>query len=376
MMQKTTRVLAICSFILGTTFGYKYLEMKLVTMNAALQDSLPMKAERREALIKGVKASGADVVCLQEVFDKSDINRLKRELWNKYKYSFSFIHRSVTNLKKRKTPPCKGPEFPALLTCISSKCSEMEPRINQDPIAVYTCIQQQCASQFSKLSQECLACFLLRNDFNEALQLCHLNRLTMVNVPGLLLFSKNKILNAIAVEYHPNVTEITKRGYIQANIKKIGTVVCTHLSTPFLGNLYPEAFHKYGNYSVQNMAEVHKLLAAVKGITPLVLAGDFNTGPEQPDSDVCAELPESYNVLTSSEARLVPTTINKCTFCTGNTWLKQDCSCTIDHIFLRGHTLKCITRILDDPYVQKQHYLSDHYGVMATVIVRWTKDKQ
>ncbi|KAL3866390.1 hypothetical protein ACJMK2_043692 [Sinanodonta woodiana] len=240
-------------------------------------------------------------------------------------------------------------------------------------LAFYACLQQKCASYIFKLSQECLICVFIRNDINEARNLCYLNSTTMVNVPGLLLFSKTKIIQASAVEYHPNVTEIAKRGYIKARIQKLGTIVCTHLSTPFLGSLYPEAFHKYGNYSVQNMAEVNKLLAAVKGITPLVLAGDFNTGPGQPKSDVCAELPESYNVLTSSEARLVPTTINKCTFCTGNTWLKQDCGWTIDHIFLRGHTLKCITRILDDPYVQKQHYISDHYGVMATIKVRKSK---
>ncbi|KAL3866389.1 hypothetical protein ACJMK2_043691 [Sinanodonta woodiana] len=372
-MQEAMRVLAICSFILGTTFGYKYLEMKLVTFNAAMQDSLPMKEERREALIKGVKASRADVICMQEVFDSADIKFLKERLSKKYMYSFSFIHQSVTSLQERNEPPCKDPEFTALLTCISSKCSQIDTRVDGGLLAFYACLQQQCASYIYNLTQECLTCFFLRYDINKAINLCHLNFTAMVNVPGLLLFSKLKLLNASAVEYHPNVKEVAKRGYIQANIEKIGTVVCTHLSTPFLGNLYPEAFHKYGNYSVQNMAEVNKLLAAVKGITPLVLAGDFNTGPKQPKSDVCAKLPESYNVLTSSEASLVPTTIKKCTFCTGNTWLKQKCGWTIDHIFLRGHTLKCITRILDDPFVQKQHYISDHYGVMATIKVRKSK---
>ncbi|KAL3848437.1 hypothetical protein ACJMK2_019294 [Sinanodonta woodiana] len=366
-MYWTLLLLTICSVILcHSAMAQK--ERKVITYNTALQFSIPRKTQRMRNLVRGLRALRADVVCLQEVYDGSDIKQMMPKLRDIYPYSFSFKHETVTTLKAAEEPPCNREKITDFLTCVSSHCSGFNTSVHEDRISLLLCLQKQCASQVFSLSQDCLTCFFLENDLTEAANVC-LNPQTTINVPGLLLFSKHPINSASAVEHHPGLLEIAKQGYLQVDIDTIGAFVCTHLATPFLGDLYPEAALPYSSYVEQNMAEVNNLLTAVNGTTPLVLAGDFNTGPSMPDIDVCEQSPDSYRILESSEANLTSNILDACTFCKSNIWNQElQCDWTIDHIFLRGHTYKETKRIFDDSIMTMTNHLSDHYGVMVTFV--------
>ncbi|KAK3578602.1 hypothetical protein CHS0354_002173 [Potamilus streckersoni] len=314
-------------------------ERKIITYNTAMQFSIPQLEQRRRNLLRGLKALSADVACLQEVYDGSDLKWLLPRLKKTYPYSFSFKHETVTTLKAKEEPPCNRQKITEFLGCVSSHCSGFNTSIHEDRVSLLLCLQAQCAAQVFSLSQDCLTCFFLRTDLIEAANEC-LNPQTTINVPGLLLFSKHKIISASAVEHHPGFMEIAKQGYLLVDIDTIGTVVCTHLAVPFLGDLYPEAALPFTSYVEQNLAEVKNLLTVINGTTPLVLAGDFNTGPSQPDIGICEQSPDSYRILNSSEANLTHTILDNCTYCTNNTWTENECDLTIDHIFLRGHTFK------------------------------------
>ncbi|KAK3610984.1 hypothetical protein CHS0354_015100, partial [Potamilus streckersoni] len=304
------------------------------------------------------------------VYHVSDTVWLRDRLSKKFPQSLSFNYILVNKVTGE--PLCKNPNVTAFLQCKLNQCSTGNNNsVENDIIVFMRCLLTNCASLLFGMPQSCLTCFFLFPDPTEALNVC-MNPNTGINVPGLLLLSKYPFNDARALEHHKDVMEIAKQGYLVANIKTIGTVICTHFATRFLEDLYPEVLLPYANYASQNLIELRQLLEVFKHTKPLILTGDFNTGPQQADKDVCEYNPESYKVLTCLTSNLEHTILDKCTYCKDNTWSHEKCNVIIDHVFVRGITIKEIKRIFDQRTVKmdtKSYHVSDHYGVMATILV-------
>ncbi|MDH4171317.1 MAG: hypothetical protein OEW42_17180, partial [Acidimicrobiia bacterium] len=107
---------------------------------------------------------------------------------------------------------------------------------------------------------------------------------------------------------------------------------------------------------------------------PVVLLGDFNTGPagERYEAEVAA----NYELLPA--AMLTNTYVEaddaRCTFCGDNPLVDGDAAVVIDHVFTRGLDAgQEARRILDQPLAidvdgeETAAALSDHYGLLLTL---------
>ncbi|KAK3578604.1 hypothetical protein CHS0354_002175 [Potamilus streckersoni] len=126
-------------------------EKKVITFNTALQFSIPLKDVRRRFLLRGLEALSADVACLQEVYNASDIAFLMLSLGKTYPYSFSFAHDTVTKLKATEEPPCNRQKITEFLGCVSSHCSGFNTSVHEDRVSLLLCLQTMCATQSRKM---------------------------------------------------------------------------------------------------------------------------------------------------------------------------------------------------------------------------------
>jgi hypothetical protein len=95
----------------------------------------------------------------------------------------------------------------------------------KEDIARLDCVMEKTG--FMKLPQQCITCLTMvkvspRSVFNECLGAVE----NQMNVPGLLILSKRKLLQPKMVYFRPNVKQLLPRGYLMTEVPVFNFLRC------------------------------------------------------------------------------------------------------------------------------------------------------
>lgn len=385
------------SIFLNLAFAQKN-PISFVTYNLGLAENyIPMIPERLEKIPQALVALDADVLCLQEVWDRPHQELLMEKLKESHPYSMrSFPTQKYTE----DTGICRPWDLiggkDKFLTCMVKNCSGLEGDARTDCLlgkcgAALTTLKnerRECAEAlFAQVGKSTLAALWeVFNPFRRA------GLMAYEGSDGLMIFSRYPLENTQVVSF-ADVSTITRRGALIAftTIKgKKVQVGCTHLAAD-LSSSVPYA-GKNRSFQEESREQARRLLKFFPhSPTPLlqVLMGDFNCGfgsvspsLKEESAATCQELNSAqFTNLFWQEQRA---TSPHCSFCISslsghanslNRNLKEKDS-LIDHILYRdnapalGEVVEPEIRfVLDQPQVlsngQTSH-LSDHYGLILT----------
>ena len=352
-------------------------DLSLSTFNAAIGVGLAPYADQRLPAIEGALASlDADVVCLQELWEAADIERVTEALRGEFPHS----HRSVRSSAET-AAGCTDSEATLLLTCLEENCANVETA------GLPLCAIRNCADDFTLVSMGCQECVIANqsaSDVGSLIANCATDdgeAARYENQTGLLLLSKLPLSGLDFLELESTLGD---RGVLAARVQTslVGSVdvYCTHLAAslnevPYMG--------PYGSWQGERVVQISHFLEWVDATRApggaAVLLGDMNCGPEtararsaSPDAFarfVDAGFEDPYAELDG-----------RCTFCSSNPLngfaTDVDQGALIDHVLLSGFEAfesRTASRIFDDPIEISADGLavttarSDHYGVQVNV---------
>ncbi|XP_060575289.1 uncharacterized protein LOC132732798 [Ruditapes philippinarum] len=357
--------LSFCQFCYGKS---KRKSLNVLTFNTWLHESLVEayvgKDARKDRIIKGLKSSKADVICLQEAFIGQDVEDIVNGVKKEYPHSFSELHDDVSNLPPQATentqPPCDDTRLNAYTTCIATNgCNTNDTKQNAG------CLLANCLTPafalFQLDSQDCINCLSMSLLNIEA---CSDKESVLggrqMNNGGLLLLSKKKLRKVSYTDLYPSTKESISRGYLTAEIKDFAPVVCAHLS-PATSDVFfePDLLNAgFTSYSEMNTFEVKALVKRFAAIKPVILLGDMNTGPAF-KSKQTARLPNNYKRL---QKQFKTRPVKEYTF---KHPIDASNQSILDHIFVKNLSILKTKRA----FVPKKGEtpMSDHVGVMSTL---------
>ena len=356
-------------------------ELSMVTFNAAVAVGLAEYPEQRlAALERDLPGLGADVICLQELWQPENIQRIVDSLEAEMPYS----HQSVRALGDGGSlggASCTSDEAVLLSNCLADNCAGVEG--NGLPL----CAVANCAPAFTEVSmgcQQCIAANQAATDVENLTTLCaatEASRVAYEDQTGLLLLSR---LPLSGLDYLELESSLGDRGVLSARVETdfAGSVhvFCTHLAAslgdvPYTG--------PYGSWEGERLQQIEAFLQQLELTrepgSSVALLGDLNTGPET--SEARAASPEGFERLVSAgfEDPYVEAD-GRCTFCSSNPLNgfsdAVDEGAILDHVLLSGFAEglgRVASRVFDGAIVisdsgqDVETARSDHYGVRVTV---------
>jgi endonuclease/exonuclease/phosphatase family metal-dependent hydrolase len=352
--------------------------LSLVTLNNAIGVGLaPYAPERLDAIVRDLPALGADVLCLQELWQPADMERLTLALAGDYPYT----HRAVQATGGGAGAACTTAEADSLLACLNEHCAGVEAA------GLPLCAIASCADAFSAVSMSCQQCVIANqgaDGVEHLVQICSAadgEAASYQDQNGLLLLSKLPLLEPDFLRLE---SALGDRGVLSARVATgvAGSlrVYCTHLAAtlrevPYTGS--------YGSWQGERVEQIERWLDWVgetRGSAQLaVLMGDLNCGPETPLAHGAS--PDAYaRFVAAGFEDPYADEDGRCTFCGSNPLNAAvgdpDEGALIDHILFSGlpsATPRSASRVLDEPIeieaggsaVETAH--SDHYGVQVTL---------
>lgn len=335
----------------------------------------PFKEERLEASIEYFKTAPLDIVCIQELWDPEERDQFIQELIDVFPYSYFAPQQNETECSQQ----CSEEETDPLIECLNTSCNnvtEMEEQME--------CAKENCEKELASLSESCQACISLKNastilegieecvvqdDFeNENTKNC---RFLFDGWSDNLLLSKIPFEETDYLLYENNTVVAWTALYGKLNTSVFDTVhvFCTHLAADIL--LF--------DFEEQNEAQTRELIDYVSETieddteSPVLVIGDFNSGPEVGDSesrfrsyDVILEETEWINLY------LVAGNV-ECTRCRDNPLVVFGRDEIIDLIWADNFENVCIvnsSRFAVEEGIEilgAEIPLSDHYGVRAEI---------
>jgi len=359
--------------------------LSLATLNTAIGVGLaPYAPQRLDAIIDDLRGLGADVLCLQELWQPDDMGRLTFALRRDYPYT----QRAVQATGGAASAACTNAEADSLLGCLNEHCAGV------DQAGLPLCAIASCADVFTAVSMSCQQCVVANQgaaDVEHLVQICSAadgEAASYQDQNGLLLLSKLPLEESDFLRLESSLGD---RGVLSARIATgvAGSlrVYCTHLAAtlsevPYTG--------PYGSWQGERVEQIERWLDWVgetRGSADVaVLMGDLNCGPETAQAHSAS--PDAY-------ARFVDAGFEdpyadddgRCTFCGSNPLNSAvgdpDEGALIDHILfseaassrtnLSGSLPRSVARIFDQPIeievggstLETAH--SDHYGVQVTL---------
>jgi len=148
MKQTYIPILISSIFLSLSSFG-----IELLTFNTGLAYTyVPYANERRPEIIKSLQSDSADVICLQEIWEKKDRKEFITKLKKEYPYS---VNTSGKQQYASKSPVCKIKDLfgeDKFFTCIQTKCKAGSEDEKTE------CYQKQCGHALRALrdnNREC-----------------------------------------------------------------------------------------------------------------------------------------------------------------------------------------------------------------------------
>lgn len=354
-------------------------ELSLVTFNAALGLGLsPHLDQRLDVIERDLPDLGADVVCLQELWQPETIERLTTSLEAEFPYS----HQSVQALGGAVgAAGCTESEATLLTTCLADNCAGVEGN------ALALCAIDRCAAAFTEVStgcQQCIAANQAATDVGNLTTLCSAGdgaAAVYTDQTGLLLLSRYPLAE---LDYLAFESSLGDRGVLSARINTAFAgpvdVFCTHLAASLSGVPYDGP---YGSFAGERLVQIEQFLEQVASQRApdggVALLGDMNCGPETALAQGAS--PGAFELFTAAgfEAPYADTD-GRCTFCSNNPLNgfseDEDVGAVIDHVLLSGFpaaVTRASARVFDEGITITAEgepvdtARSDHYGVRVDV---------
>lgn len=355
-------------------------KLTVETFNIGLAKGfVPLSQEREPEIIKALKNSKADVLCLQEAWDI----KLRKKITKELNKTFQDIY--LTNVYQTTTssrPSCKVKQLfgkGKFISCMQKDCGGL------DGDEFTNCILTKCEGALNTLreeNRECGSALMAKVGKNQIVSILHLinpfyraGLFAYKGSNGLMLLSKLPLKNKKLIDFS-DISTLNRRQALNATIDYQGeeiNVTCTHLAAdlnaPYTG--------VSRNWADENYNQIIRLLdESLVENKKSILLGDFNCGHENAQAGLDAELPQSCELLEQYYTTPIKKT-GLCTYCEENSVNQVDNSKTnsqIDHIFLKGLSESSVKRVYDEKVeieVKKgatiQSHLSDHFGVQITI---------
>ncbi len=330
--------------------------LSILTYNTGLaHGAVALAAERRPLLAPALRASKADVLCLQEVWTDEDYEALRGELAADYPYAF----RERTEDDSWRKIQCNPWHVYWLDRCFKQSCTPKG-------ISAEECVASPCAAEYAKLSDNCKRCLAANTASPSSCAIWGAKAFVSDGRNGLALFSRLPIEEA---RYAPFDTILVKRGVLTARIADL-TVQCTHLTSNLGSVPYPDD-RPFAGWTEEQAAQLANLDRAA-GSQPgcRVLLGDLNTGPSA--AGVSGELEENYAALLGA-GFVEPIPAPRCTWCADNPLANAKPPLWLDHVMFRDCPAMSVAykRVFDAPIqvsaddATHTTRLSDHYGLQV-----------
>lgn len=354
----------------------------------------PFKDERLDETIEYLRDDLTDlsVLCLQELWDTDQRNRVISQLSSRYPHSLA-----AAGLPQNQcSGGCGSDEIRAIKDCLSSfECLDFT-----DSTSFSDCVRLNCRETIEGLGAECTTCLqqgdsvgdIFRNVDN-----CFSNDNTETNNGTCYAFnaqSDNVLLSKIPFDetdvlYFTNSPiTLTTALYGKIQVPNVGTahVFCTHLLPADLPvftfeeevnfnqtkELLAWVESKLGSSSTNN-STVGNSTASTE---PVIILGDFNHGPS-------GYFPANYDFIINSgySSAYIDNGNRNCTYCRSNPLTYGTTTLIIDHVYLKNAFSTTSNRFGTywDESVDINHEiigitigsdevtLSDHYGVRSTI---------
>jgi len=351
--------------------------ISFVTFNAALGVGFSENpAERLTVIQRDLPSLGADVICLQEVWQPADIDTLVAGLAGDYPHA----HYSVSEIADAVAGGCTQEEADLLGNCLADNCGALPEA------EVAACAIENCADDFTTVSPECQAC-VAANQSADPTSIAEICGPDGANTPqyaeqnGLLLLSRQPLENAgfLALD-----SSLGDRGILFARIGSetvpSAALFCTHLAAtqpeiPYTG--------PHDDWTGERRAQLARMLEYVEEQTTSedarVLLGDMNCGP--PTSEALAADAESFALFTNAgyEAPYL-TDPGTCTWCAENPMTGDptdiESNAVIDHVLIARVPTdlpRSAARVFDDLVDLEvggevtRSYRSDHFGALVAL---------
>jgi endonuclease/exonuclease/phosphatase family metal-dependent hydrolase len=353
-------------------------ELSLVSFNTALGVGLaPYLTQRLDVIEEDLPSLRGDVICLQEVWQPENVDRLVNSLAGDYPYT----HRSV-----RATggggAACTSSEAELLSSCLADNCGDVERE------GVPLCAISNCADTFTEVStscQQCIAANQSAEDIDNLTTICGADTgeaAAYADQTGLVLLSR---LPLEATGYVAFESSLGDRGLLNARVRTdfIGEVdvFCTHLAASLSEVPYTGV---YESWAGERLRQIDQLLERVEdvraesGSEAAILLGDMNCGPGTPQASAAS--PDAFARLVNSG--FVAPYVNldgRCTFCANNPLnglvTDPEEGALIDHVLVSSAASASFAaaRVFDEVISipvdggSVDTARSDHYGVQVLV---------
>jgi len=383
--------------------------LKFLTYNTGLTHGFVPYADKRvNPIIRALNTSPADVICLQEVWNKKDQKKIKKALSRKYPYSvIPGKHQFRVADSGRKT--CKIKDLfgeGKFITCILSVCGKKTGEEKDH------CVANDCRKSLNALAKTnptCADALMASVGKNEVAAIVSLlspfrrpGKFSYGGAYGTMLFSKvpfnrKKTGHFEMSKYSTTVNRGTIYATLKVNRQEMLTF-CTHLtanlttsapyvgSVPYKGNLrFKNGWAKENYFQTLKMVELGEVISALESMKPgpwkkmpQVFMGDFNFGPNIRKYGIEGDFVNSYKYfgqrgIRGANQKGVP----KCTFCKYNSLTDgKEPNMILDHILVKNSptnkpffseiVFKNRVKIKTDEG-NIQHHISDHFGLMADI---------
>ncbi len=411
----------------GDGGGRDPLEVRIDTYNVALTGALsPSEMQRRQPLLDAIAGAESDILCLEEVSDRTDKEAVRDAAID----SFPYIVWVETDLDTPlddptdqngevppapTTVPCPrdvevsegvsvADQMDGALDCVRDACSTI-PGSDDGRTTTTSCASAECLGSVAVLifgdeqQQRCYTCLatqLPNETFGTIRERCPSvvnQELPYQGQHGVMLLSRYPLEN-------PEVWVLpgtwSRRAILSATAKLPNgaelDLFCNHfsfisesLAFPYLGQ-YGDGARGPGpeGWMAEQLLQGEKLVAHVQEKSAnraAIVLGDFNATRAYPDIGVVAEGQETLELLEGAfTPAYTPDYAPACTFCDTNplTSVDPDESLWIDHIFLHNlpaEAVKETVRTFDDNGAVdigdgQTVPLSDHYGMRSVIEVR------
>ncbi|MEL6346909.1 MAG: endonuclease/exonuclease/phosphatase family protein [Myxococcota bacterium] len=349
--------------------------LRVETYNVGLAHGFVDAAEARTpALVDALSTERVDVLCLQEVWRDDDRARFEDALSPAYPSSWAL---PVTQKRADRSPACRRKELfgaDRFVSCLTGDCEGLKGD------ALTTCVVDQCGPILRDLrddNPQCANAIMAqvgkpawKGLWTVIRPIRKANVYAYEGSDGLMIFSQRPLDNAGEVDF-TDIATLNRRRALFADVtlsEETVRIYCTHLSANLDQTApYPGPFE---SWEEENLHQALRLIEHAQDFDgPVIIAGDFNTGPAGPG--LTEELPRSHAALVAARLMDPAQDVGECTFCADNDLTSDQTSDKlIDHIYIRELSAANGARTRDEAITLadgSQTHLSDHFGYAVTI---------
>ncbi len=348
-------------------------QVTVATFNAGLaRNYVPFVDERLPAIIEDLNKLDADVLCLQEVWETSDVKAIVKGVKSSFPFNLRLDSSNSIHARTSGAPSCGSEDLKGLTVCVNENCATASDKTG--------CVMKKCGTHFLGLPSGCRTCLAanVSKPLTQIVSTCTSKGVSLGydGANGLILLSRTKFEE---VNNTSLGSFLMQRAILHGRVTVEGrdmNVFCTHLSTPVSEVEYGG---KYESWKAEQLAQVKRAIEFVKehaGSQPAILLGDLNLGPANTEWDVEAEFSDHFQLLLDAGFRSPYTESHgQCTFCAIEALGAEGSGRILDHALFLGlaEALFLPERILErniEVGDRMKVPLSDHYGVRVEMEMR------